>query len=148
MTEQELDFYKKQEEEAKNKLWKIACEYGAETHGRKPYIFWEDVDKIIKENKHLFLEEDAVDGNKFNYSLYLLQRLNGKVWIENYGREKLKDSMTVKELIETLQCLDQSIPVIIDGKKLKSVDYDWYYDESSGDDYQVVDFILEDNKNE
>ena len=146
MTKQELDFYKKQEEEAKNKLWKIACEYGAESHGRKPYIFWEEVAKIVKENRHLFLEEYDEDGTTFNLSSLLLQKLEGKVWIENYGQEKLKDSMTVKELIEALQCLDPSMSVIVDGRKLKSVEWDEYYDESSGDDYTVVNFILEDNK--
>lgn len=52
-------------------------------------------------------------------------------------------SMAVKELIEALQGLDPSMSVIIDGRKLKSIDWDEYYDESTGDDYQVVNFVLE-----
>ena len=113
MTEQELNFYKKQEEEAKNKLWKIACEYGAEAHGRKPYIYWEDVEKIVKENKHLFLEEEEDDGSKFNLSFFLLQHLEGKVWIENYGQEKPKDTIEVlNEVIIEIKKTPKRYPYI------------------------------------
>lgn len=111
MTEQELNFYKKQEEEAKNKLWKIACEYGAESHGRKPYIFWEEVAKIVKENRHLFLEEYDEDGTAFNLSSLLLQKLEGKVLVENYGQEKPKDTIKVlNEIISEIKKAPKRYP--------------------------------------
>lgn len=95
MTEQELNFYKKQEEEAKNKLWKIACEYGAEAHGRKPYILWEDVQKVINDNTYLFEQwdddEEYGPGISFNTSSLLIQELEGKVWVENYGQQDKGD---------------------------------------------------------
>ena len=53
--------------------------------------------------------------------------------------------MTVKELINELEALDPSMIVVIGGRKLQSVEWDTFYDESTGDDYQVVDFILEAN---
>lgn len=52
--------------------------------------------------------------------------------------------MTVKELIVELSSLDPSMIVVIEGQKLKSVESDTFYDETTGDDYQVVDFILGD----
>ena len=51
--------------------------------------------------------------------------------------------MTVKELMNELEALDPSMLVVIEGRKLKSVEWDTFYDESTGDDYQVVNFVLE-----
>ena len=51
--------------------------------------------------------------------------------------------MTVKELINELDALDPSMLVVIEGRELKSVEWDTFYDESTGDDYQVVNFVLE-----
>lgn len=46
--------------------------------------------------------------------------------------------MTVAEVIEALQGVDPSMQVNVDGYKVKSIEGDTYYDESTGEDYSEI----------
>lgn len=57
------------------KAWELAKTFASDVGQKKPYIYWEDVEKIIKK-----MQSDYDDIDEETVTI-LLQRLEQKVWI-------------------------------------------------------------------
>ncbi len=57
------------------KAWELAKTFASDVGQKKPYIYWEDVEKILKKLPRYY---DDIDENTVTY---ILQRLEQKVWM-------------------------------------------------------------------
>ncbi len=57
------------------KAWELAKTFASDVGQKKPYIYWEDVEKILKKLPRYY---DDIDENTVTY---ILQRLEKKVWM-------------------------------------------------------------------
>jgi hypothetical protein len=57
------------------KAWELAKTFASDVGQKRPYIYWEDVQKVLKKLQH---DYDDIDENMVTF---ILQHLEQKVWI-------------------------------------------------------------------
>jgi len=68
------ELIKKMEEDAKNKLWDIALSFGSQVNAKRPFIYWDDVEKVLDTITYLDDDDKILIKQDLEQKVYLVMK--------------------------------------------------------------------------
>lgn len=67
------ELIKKMEEDAKNKLWDIAISFSGNVNAKRPFIYWDDVEKVLDSITYLDDDDKLLVKQNLEQKVYLVR---------------------------------------------------------------------------